>query len=1258
MSGQTDNDRSSENLPDQGNRSSRQGGSDDYDRTRNRLAIFLRTLRGNIRIWPIFWRALTYSFLGIALVIAIGIAALQHYLTGDLVRIWIQKLVAQETGGKVEIGAAQVNIFSGVSLSSVRFFPPMPPEGEWPKEASQYRKKAAFECERIDIRYSLQGLFAGQINIKALKIDNPKIFVEKKDGTTNLDGIAVFRKSLTNPEEKEPQNNGGASQVPLESILAKFNPALLYMPLKVLVRNIGVQGLSIQFEERIAQDIVDVTRLTGPSFEMSGFWHKTQSRLSLVAGSQLQTPLVYSVVRRRGSEDSASETILNEVESLAIAELSLEDLHKIEVNFAGRVNKTIPDHLRGSDFSIGLRTIFDLNYEKMQLDIRRFSADIPESLAFSLDGNIRILEFDSKKISLNIQHQMHLNLESLFQRAGSFIHGLRGKGTLDVEQLSISGIINPSELGSLVSGKGEAPSILGEINLDDLAIEMDEPALRMHGLNGSLKFGGAKALTGVGLGVDDLLQLSIDTISLRKGLQGGETVTIEASDLSVESAARLLLPQLEAQMARLSVAAEQLKVSGQKLKGWDAPLYLEISADGDKEMSRNAATLNMDWKGLFEVSGGIDCHTKCGRFRGYVRHKIDSIERLYRAVAGIAEPRIPPMFLPARVGGAIDLQVDVQGKAPPQSAADVDRFFADGDLDFKSRLVVSRLDLRMPFKNVDVRGFGLRFEAEGNLREQHLVLETKSTRLGADIGHPSKEVKIKSGDSSVLLGKPTSNMNTMTATGLSLALDVANTFVRPPRLVDLIGSSRTEISLRVGLGQLDRGGSQIEPASSSAVSLDLIQDGLTHVELRSLKGNLPQMGLGLSVQGRTVLDESHLPGEFQVESNLSLSRAEALNVLPGISSQGALHTFLKIDSADMKNINFGGRIDFENFGFTVAGRSGTTEPTLMMADLNGQIPISQSVTIPQKLSLGAIANGDENKETAAAAGKKFEADKDGLGASTLNQAGPIDSSGPIKELADMASQYVKRKSQNQRQTASKAPGVDYPSVKGFFPNRKPLSIKRLVAANLEMTDIILDVEWRENMVGMNEFAIGLLGGELQGNVQISLSNDLERILARPKDIGSFIRKINTNIQATRLDTRKILDRLPDSKSDVSRNSSMFSNPFIDATIHYLWNLESRDLGGSIDITTIGKEQVRMLLSYVDPSQQDQTINDIRKALYLGEVRQVSIPIKNGEIGLDVDIRALGVPIPTPKLSRFPINQLIDNALRNGEKTGQSKESAL
>jgi methylglyoxal synthase len=84
------------------------------------------------------------------------------------------------------------------------------------------------------------------------------------------------------------------------------------------------------------------------------------------------------------------------------------------------------------------------------------------------------------------------------------------------------------------------------------------------------------------------------------------------------------------------------------------------------------------------------------------------------------------------------------------------------------------------------------------------------------------------------------------------------------------------------------------------------------------------------------------------------------------------------------------------------------------------------------------------------------------------------------------------------------------------------------------------------------------------------------------------------------------------------------------------------VSGDVEISSIGKEQLKMMLFYVDPYEQNPTIRDIRGALNVGEVRRVSIPLRNGEVGMDVDVRVLAAPIPTPKLQRFPIRQILQN----------------
>jgi hypothetical protein len=402
------------------------------------------------------------------------------------------------------------------------------------------------------------------------------------------------------------------------------------------------------------------------------------------------------------------------------------------------------------------------------------------------------------------------------------------------------------------------------------------------------------------------------------------------------------------------------------------------------------------------------------------------------------------------------------------------------------------------------------------------------------------------------------------------------------------------------------------------------------------------VGFGAAISGKVSLDGEHMPMGFELESKIEVSRAESLNAIPGLISRGSVKSALKLNTLDMKKISMSGVFDFDRFAFAFSSGDGGSSPQFLVEDVNGQVPIAQSIVIPNGL-IPFLREQLGNEQIRDRAHLEHVADFDN--SRDARESGRH-SGTRIDELEMMAKRYLISKSNSRKQDSSKVVSADYSSVRDFFPNRRAISIKKVIVANLEMSEITLDIEWREGMVGLNEFMIGLLGGQMQGNLQVTLSTDIENILKKPIKIDRFIRKMITNVQVTRLDTRKILDRISKYKDYPSRNISLFADPYIDATVHGLWNLESRDLAGGIDITTIGKEQVRMLLSYIDPTGNDPTINDIRKGLYIGEVRQVSIPIKNGEIGLDVEIKALSLPIPTPKLSRFPISQLIDNAMRS------------
>jgi hypothetical protein len=236
--------------------------------------------------------------------------------------------------------------------------------------------------------------------------------------------------------------------------------------------------------------------------------------------------------------------------------------------------------------------------------------------------------------------------------------------------------------------------------------------------------------------------------------------------------------------------------------------------------------------------------------------------------------------------------------------------------------------------------------------------------------------------------------------------------------------------------------------------------------------------------------------------------------------------------------------------------------------------------------------------------------------------------GATNALVDAASKYLSKNNDAILAGANRVALVDYGSIRPFYPNRKPLSIHRIEAANLELTWLEFDIELKQNWFALNQFVINFLGGKLQGDFQLAFD--------------PMPRMLRTSLHMTRLDSRKLLERFPNLKGKTSSAFDLFSNPYIDGTVHVQYDFKSNDLSGGVEITSIGKDQLRMILYYVDPFEQNPTIADIRKALAFGDVRQVSVPLKNGEIGVAVDVRVLSAPLPTPKLSRFPISQLIQN----------------
>lgn len=284
-----------------------------------------------------------------------------------------------------------------------------------------------------------------------------------------------------------------------------------------------------------------------------------------------------------------------------------------------------------------------------------------------------------------------------------------------------------------------------------------------------------------------------------------------------------------------------------------------------------------------------------------------------------------------------------------------------------------------------------------------------------------------------------------------------------------------------------------------------------------------------------------------------------------------------------------------------------------MSDVRGRLPFKQHLDISE-----IVAGIKEPKPKDPASGTTNDTIA-GLGTAPLS---------------DALEEFFARTQDRLAGLANRAALVNYETLRPFYPEKSPIKVKRIEVANLELTD--LDAELRQNIMAINEFVINFLGGRVE--VQLSLDS-VER---NPKEIPKSIR---TSLHVTRLNSHKLLEKFPQLKgkkgSDFLAQILISNSP----TVHLKYDFASSDMDGGIEITSIGKEQMKMILYYVDPNEQNSTIGDIRTALNIGDVRLVSIPLKNG---VRLDLMSMCVCLvrlcQSPSCRRFRYLKLLEISL--------------
>ena len=1224
------------------------------------LAVKRKPWLRRTRLRMIVARVLGWGFIaGVASVAAVY-GGIKVYLTPGRIKDLLTEQAAVQTGGRLVIGAVEFDVLSGLRLLDVSYTPPLVGDSRGVLAGGALEPKVLAAFKRLRIEYSIPKLFAGRVELRALQLEHPDIYLKQTDGIFNFAGIMAYRdahfpkpKELVGPPAPEPVKAPG----PVGKGLLPFDPALLYLPVHLLVQNVGMENLVLALTKEDQGRITQQINTSGFSLDLGLTWFGNVSSIWLNSMSSFERPLTLTL----DAEPAPGAKLVRSLslESALGLRFELSNLTRAKVDLATQVINVATPAASYKDLRTLVKVAVNLSDDLKGIRIDTVEAELADAISYNLGGSISVADSRMEQITLKLKQQLHLDLKQLASLAKPFVPDLKASGEISLEDFKINGTVEPEKLKAAAKDL-ILPYVSGTLWLSEVFVDLPATGVAMEPLDGSLSIAVGPALSGGGSQVDVALDLNLPKVTAEKQTPLG-LVSAGVADFTTKVTARALWPQMVAPILKVNVQAAHVTAKGEHIATVDVPLFLDIDAEGRQDLEHLGLNANLELTGLAELSAMADCLDSCTHLRSNLQARLSSLAKLHAILLPLSEPLKLAAVMPTHLSGAVDLQFGLRGRLPNPRTTPPKELVEQADIQFSTQLNVSKLNAKLPLDHIDLKGLDTRFSLAGSTHQQKLDFTQKFDRLTLIL--PKPQAKPAESPGLVTTGNAaTPAPAAIPAPPLTAAASVAAAEEKQPQPVAvdhfafdlsidnaidgavdisqvnaLLHRMLTKVETKLFVGKVAMDGVLPHPIADFQLTSRVSQEQMNNLVLHDLTLRLPEFGTVVQLGATAGIGADFQPQSLHAKLDTQVVHNGEEKLPGGIKTSGRMGLRLAVDSDDMRTVGVDGYVSFAHFNVMVPGKQPNDPALLTLEKMNGQIPFRQVVKLAKPTAAATATTSAlpvGRAATVAAAGSSLPGQSQSLPEVVVASDGDVAVDTDAVSMAHAVQTYMAKSDSRPMPGSNLVATVDYGSIRPFYPERRPLSIHRLEVANLEFSKMEFDMELRQNWFALNQFVIGFLGGKIEGDFQLAFdaSNPV------PSSIPQSLR---ASVHLTRLDTRKLIERFP-SLSGKASSSELFSNPYIDATLHLVFDMRSNDIAGGLDISSIGKEQLRMILYFVDPFEQNPTIGDIRKALAFGEVRQVIIPLKNGEVGMDVDLRLLGAPIPLPKLSHFPISQLLQN----------------
>ena len=1170
--------------------------------------------------------SIKYLFLaavGIAGTLGLLLGIATYFIDDEDVNRNISKWVRDSTGGDLRAEETHLSILTGITLKNLKLYP---------QDLNKYpNQEPLVTIDQINLHYDILRIFLAEVNLKSFQIIHPTIYLKQIDDTWNYQPILDFlEKNKSEPEKEEQPLEEEEDQEVLISDLLPIHPAsILIMPVKLNIEAIGFENLALQLTqiERNPKDekVITKTEFKGLSTKAALNWFGTNSTMEFFLGQTEDEPMTLTQTKTSQGESSESLHLSFNMEQ----KIELEDLSIIKIETKGLLKNYEKDQVSLADVPVNIDIEVELLDSLDGIRVKEGKIGFFDVLEMELAGTIQSIEKHLDKFNIGISQSFSINLDKAEALISQLGLPYQVGGQILLEPLEIKGPLHTSEISSELK-KGTVPNLDLKLNLKDVFFRIKDSGLALAKTNGHILVNLDSPVGGDG--IESNLDLKIDThgLSLQQKM-GDKMATISVSKTTLQAAATAGYPEIVIPFLRLNLDVQAIKAKIGAESPITIPLTFETYGSLSKNFDKISLDTSLDIEDLVDLSFALRCRQTCQKFKLRNILQFDDFSKIYTFIQPILAKSMDLNQVPESLSGKLSFTTQMRGSTKDIKETNLEKILAQTSGKISTQLNLEKFSTQIPLKNLVVNDLNTKLAIAGTFKKQVVDFRQSFAEIGLDLSEEDSNQRLR-----------LKHFNTTTT--------VTNEAKPSTDFKALAKTLFTDIHTNLFLGELELKGILPHPVNGLNLSLKANQDQLAKIELKEVLLKAPDFGAKFSLSGNTYLDPTFLPTSFKVQTNIDIESAGGSGLASGITTSGKMSLGSSVASEDLRVFEINGFSSFKEFHLKVPKPGQESEKLLEVENMNGSIPLQQKVDLTPFINIPALLASKESIE-------KDKEKKD----SVLNEETNASSEEDEEDASANEEQSVEGKSQ-ESETQPESPQidqidslfttkektlldktnlvghVDFPTVKPFYPKLKTLTIERISGFHLDFTDIELDMEVKQNWFAINQFQIGFLDGKIQGDLRLSFTPLPEAI--------------KLAIHVTRLNTQKLLDQFPHLKGKAG-SWDVFSDPNLDANVHLAFDMINNDMSGGIDITTIGKEQLKMLLYYLDPDLTNPSLNPIRTALNFGDVVKVSVPIKNGFIGLDVGVTVLAVPIPLPKLQQFPIGQLISN-LQTGSSSSEAQ----